>query len=602
MPSRCPALLLCIVSTIACAAAAAQAATFFAESSTLIASPRTPVNPFGVGQHLQTMVAADPESADNLIVCGARMNPRTGAAYEGYVYQSNDRGRTWIEAWVDANSRWVTEESCTFGEGHRAYFLASASNTSTGLLLHEYGSTRLYRSSDGGRTWQTIQVDHFMDFTSMAVDVRPGPNRGTVYIFANDVADGRGGDLPGNRPYLGIRREFPKLDFSVIAGNWSSDAMGGIYPQGTVVLSDGTLISVYWAKKSIKDASGKEISLEGVNSYASRDGGKTLEGPVTLWNEYILSNLAVNQATDQLFVAFTARAQPEQKRTRLSEFSMPEFLAAQGKLMLATSTDQGRTWSIHPVNPPAGASLDIAFLAAPSIAVNKEGVMGFLWYGQGRHPAFFGVSRDGGGSISELMRLTPDEPAGAVGEKFYIDSALAYATASSPQLPPYSNALVADIAGAFHPLWCERSNGPIELYTQMISLKGNHPGKASLRRTGLTDVTDRVLVREQNFRFDHLGRLYAYDVAVSNRSSQALNGPILAVLPEVKLPLAADNADDGQAHGAATWRLFSPSGDLGPGQTTDPRAFTFRIEGRLDEDRFDEGIRPPEIKIYARVP
>ena len=595
---------------ILCAIVAVRAPTFGAGFASLIVGPRTPINSFGAGHHLQTMVAADPESADNLIVCGARMNPRTGAAYEGYVYQSNDRGRTWLEVLVDTNSRWVTEESCAFGEGHRAYFAASASNTSitsAGLPAHEYGNLRLYRSPDSGRSWQTIQVDHFMDWTSMAVDVRPGLNRGTVYLFANDVFDGVGRDLPGNRPYLSIRRETPALELSVIAGNWTTNAMrggsvGGIYPQGTVVLSDGAVITVCWAQKPIKDASGKEVLVEAVAAYATRDGGKTLEGPVALWNEYILSNLAVNKATDELFVAFAARARPAQKRTLPDAFSLSEFLTAEGKLMLATSTDKGRTWSTHSVNPPSGVSLDVAFLASPSIAVNKEGLIGFLWYGQGRHPAFFGISRDGGASISEIIRLTPEERASAAGQKYYIDSALAYATAGSSQLPPYSNALVADIAGAFHPIWCERSNGPVELYTQMISIAGDYPAKAALSLEGLTDVTERVQVREENFRFDHLGQLYAYDVVVMNRSVQVLNGPILAVLPEVKLPLVADNADDRQVYGAASWQLFIPSSGLDTGQATDPREFTFRKNARLDEERFDEGIRPPEIRVYARVP
>src|SRR5258705_5120548 len=65
--------------------------------ATLIVGPRTPVNPFGAGHHMEVMAAADPESPDNLIVSGARANPRTGAAYEGYVYQSNDGVRTWRE-------------------------------------------------------------------------------------------------------------------------------------------------------------------------------------------------------------------------------------------------------------------------------------------------------------------------------------------------------------------------------------------------------------------------------------------------------------------------------------------------------------------------
>ena len=583
-------------------AAAAQAPVFNIESSTLIIGPRTPINPFGAGHHMEVMAAADPESADNLIVSGARVNPRTGAAYEGYVYQSNDRGLTWREALVDANSRWVTEESSTFGEGHQAYFLASASNTSTGSPDHEYGNMRLYRSPDGGRTWQTIQTDHFMDWTSMAVDLCPGPNRGTLYIFANEVFDGMGGDLPGNKPYLAIRREVPKLDFSVIAGNWTSDAMrgksghlmGGLFPQGTVVLSDGTVITVSWAKKQVKDASGKETSIEAVNSYASRDGGKTLEGPVTIWKEYILSNLAVNKATDRLFVAFSANAHPELVISR--------DLKVEGELMIATSPDKGRTWRVHPVRALTGTPLDVGFFGTPSIAVNKDGVIGLLWYGHEQNTrAYFGVSHDDGATITQITSLTPEQMPSAAGQESYIDLSMAYGGGSPPLFPPYGNALVADSAGTFHPVWCERMNGPIELFTQTISLAGEKPTRGFASRQGLTDVTDRVLVREDNFRFDHLGRLYAYDVVVTNRSSQPLSGPILAVLPEVKHPLNSDNADNRQADGASTWQLFTLSGGLGDGQTTDPRAFTFRVNKEVQGLNLKD-VGPPGIKVYAKVP
>src|SRR5271157_6186290 len=51
---------------------------------------RTPINPPGSGYHGEVMIAADPESQDNLIVCGFRANQESGAAYEGYVYWSGD--------------------------------------------------------------------------------------------------------------------------------------------------------------------------------------------------------------------------------------------------------------------------------------------------------------------------------------------------------------------------------------------------------------------------------------------------------------------------------------------------------------------------------
>src|SRR6266853_2617760 len=178
---------------------------------TFVLGPRTPINPPQVGYHGEVMIAADPQSDNNLIVCGFRANQRTGSAYEGYVYQSSDGGRTWREALVVANSQWVSEESCAFGPAHQAYFVAGLSDTSHGAPLHEYGNMHLYRSVDGGKTWRTIQVSPFMDWTAMAVDATNGPQRGTLYIFADSVAAVTGGWRYADRSVvLAVRRELPE--------------------------------------------------------------------------------------------------------------------------------------------------------------------------------------------------------------------------------------------------------------------------------------------------------------------------------------------------------------------------------------------------------
>src|SRR5437667_3417882 len=104
-----------------------------------VLGPRTPVNPPNVGYHGEVMAVADPESNNNLIVCGFRANQQTGAAYEGYVYQSGDGGRTWREVLVDANSQWVSEESCAFGASNQAYFASGVSDTYHGCAYPEYG-------------------------------------------------------------------------------------------------------------------------------------------------------------------------------------------------------------------------------------------------------------------------------------------------------------------------------------------------------------------------------------------------------------------------------------------------------------------------------
>jgi hypothetical protein len=562
----------------------------------LVAGPRIPVNPAGSGHHLSAIAAADPESADNLIVSGGRINSRTGSGWEGYVYQSSDGGRTWREVLVDSTSQWVSEESCTFGPGHQAYFAASASDTSRGSLAHEYGELHLYRSPDGGRSWQNILTHHFMDWTSMAVDARPGPEQGTLHIFANDIFNGQGGSLPGDRPYLLTRRELPKPSLAVTSGTWNRGAIrGGLFPQGTAVLRDGTIITIGWAKKRIKGADGKDQRILAVNSIASRDGGKTLEDAVTIWPDYLLSSLAVNHATDQLYVAFSAPAHPEDRHGR------------EGKLMLATSTDEGRTWTTNPVKLPSGEVGDVG-LEAPSLAINQAGAIGFMWYSQDDQRAFFGASFDGGASLAQVIPLTP---AVAGDPALLLDKAMAsYVYNPDPKeislrlkvqnYPPAGTSLVADKNGAFHPIWSETANGPTELYTRTITV--GPPAATPPTLDGLTDVTERCVVHVANVRFDHLGSLVAIDVTVTNKSIGTLSGPIRIALPPMKpgqLQVAADNADNGQTGAGALWELPLPNGNLAGEQSTDPRTLTFKVstEQFLKLTEF----APFPIQIYART-
>ena len=313
---------------------------------TSVLGPRTPVNPPSVGYHGEVMAAADPQSPNNLIVCGYRANQRTGAGYEGYVYQSGDGGKTWREVLVDASSQWVSEESCAFGPGNQAYFVTGVSDTSRGEPLHEYGNMHLYRSADGGRTWRAIQVSPFMDWTSMAVDTTHGPRRNTLYIFADSVASATGGWLYDDRSaVLAVRRELPKPSFSITNGNFSVKTGGkstARLPEGSAVLSDGSVLTVFAGYRGTDnhDASGKNTTIFSVDVGVSKDGGKTLTRS-SVYESFVpsvLGGLAVNQATDEIYICWTPRY-GESTESRMMDHE-------ESNLVLATSRDRGQTWTV----------------------------------------------------------------------------------------------------------------------------------------------------------------------------------------------------------------------------------------------------------------
>lgn len=586
----------------------------------LVLGPRTPVNPPNVGYHGEVMAAADPQSPNNLIVCGYRANQRTGAGYEGYIYQSGDGGRTWREVLVDASSQWVSEESCVFGSANQAYFVTGVSDTSRGEPLHEYGNMHLYRSTDGGRTWRNVQVGPFMDWTSMAVDTGTGPQRNTLYIFADSVASTKGEWLYDDKSaVLAVRHEFPKLSFSITNGNFSVKTGGkstARLPEGSVVLEDGSVLTVFSGDREAYDAtSGRKTRVFSVDVAVSRDGGHSLIR-TSVYESLVpsaLGGLAVDPRTDEIYICWTPRY-GESSESRMMDHE-------ESHLVLATSRDRGQTWSVRSVEAPPNRSLDVSPGTA-SVAVNKRGVLGFMWYGKDWDRVYLGLSFDRGGSIAEVVTLTPalpserrqsrplaDERRLMVYPPVWNDSSRrlepikVLAFGPNPRGVPFGHALVADAAGGFHPIWSEAGNGESHLWTRTLSL--GEQRDTPLSATGLTDISDRVATKVSNVRYDHLENLIAFDLTVTNKSESAIAAPLVIGVTGSggQLDFIADNADNRKPGDGALWELEIPSAGLGCDQSSDPRTLSFRMSmnNKADGLGYYAGREIP-LKVYGRTP
>lgn len=77
------------------------------------------------GWHPWYEVKADPEDPRRLMVCGSKWNAKRNALY-GFVYVSTDAGANWQGTLEDDATPWVSEQSCTFGPQHVAYFVSGA--------------------------------------------------------------------------------------------------------------------------------------------------------------------------------------------------------------------------------------------------------------------------------------------------------------------------------------------------------------------------------------------------------------------------------------------------------------------------------------------
>jgi hypothetical protein len=580
----------------------------------LVVGPRIPVNPPQSGYHGEVMAAADPESAENLLVCGFRANPRTGSGSEGYVYNSSDGGKTWRETLVDAESQWVSEESCTFGPGHQAYFAAGISDTSGGVTRHEYGHLHLYRSPDGGRSWETLLVTRFMDFTSLAVDEGEGPRRGALYIFSNSVVDGTTGGwaMVDKAPYLATLSPGPELKLALTNGSFNSGVAGakirGKFPQGSVVLSDGTALAIFAGDRAVFDKpSGKERQLFSIEMGTSRDGGKTLTKSTIYESIYppVATGLAVNNATDEIYVCWTPTYGDR----------------AKSELMLATSRDKGQTWSVQSVTlPPHDETSDVR-AGSVSLAVNKNGVLGFMWYGPNPERVYFGLSLDDGSSITSIVSLTPGagmRPEHEVeqaddrrlfvyppiwkGSFHSLDPLKVLLFGPDPWGVPSGNALIADRNGVFHPVWNEMANGATHLWTREVSLRSPGEGIPAAAAAGLESISDKVVWHISDVRYDRLGSLLTFDITVTNKSVVPIAGPIMVVQSAggAQAELSADNADNGKRGEGAAWELQSGVDALGVERSTEPRTLSFRTSVKPADIMENNMLLEIPLEIYGR--
>src|SRR5260370_4722157 len=136
----------------------------------------------------QIWADADRKGGLHMIACGMLSSPQKNANY-GYVYSSSDAGATWRLRVVDDASRWVSEESCTYGQDGRAYFVDGQSDTSTGLPRHEWGHLQVFISDDHGMNWKSAGRREFVDWTMLAALPADRNHSESLLIFGNAAAD-----------------------------------------------------------------------------------------------------------------------------------------------------------------------------------------------------------------------------------------------------------------------------------------------------------------------------------------------------------------------------------------------------------------------------
>ena len=373
------------------------------------------------GMHDGYEIQADPEDANNLIVCGMRWDSKDNASY-GFLYSSQDGGKTWSMVLEDKHTTWVSEESCAFGVHGVAYFVAAASKVDDAGTHHGQGTTRIYVSRDAGRTWTLGIETGWTDFSASVVDRDPGPDQNRLYVFFNDpslfylsVGNQAALDkLPkvGQDAGSSIGLISYRDGDTAVSGPFFNPQMyrlllHGSFPGQNLILKDRSLLTLFWSKKRVFDEEHKRDKVQFIFASQHTDRNrKTLSEPVTVYSFYS------DESKCDSYLSAPAVYDPSTNTIYLTYLDGPKDRCM---LMLATSSDDGKSWSAHPWTERIVPGSEVVKARdtdyqSLDLARNRDGVMALSWHDASTSCWYISVSTDNGQSYShpEQLSCSPD--------------------------------------------------------------------------------------------------------------------------------------------------------------------------------------------------
>jgi hypothetical protein len=522
------------------------------------------------GWHPWYELKIDPEDPENLLLCGTKWDAHTNAPF-GFVYGSSDQGKSWASALEDRSSAWVTEQSCAFGTEHRAYFISEASRVIDGTAHHELGTTRLYVSRDAGRTWKETLRTGWADWSTSAVSLTSG--RPFTFFNAYTAADSskKRGSNVGLLTFSpdGSAVSGPFFVPSIVKGNYQ-----GAYPSGAVALRTGTVMALWYGMRL--GASGVQADLNVIRVADALPPVLTSVSISALKScaMFNQASLAYDPHRDHLFVLYLAGCKAKQ-------------------ILLASSDDEGRTWSKSAV--VAEARGPFAGFSHPSLVAEKDR-LAVLWEaGDGSSNWFLSTIESG--TLVSSMQLSSTKDVVNVGSESLLTS-IENSPSFSQQSSPNSIRLnVRNDAGA---VW--RANGLLRVDEGILVVWPSNAGTGadlwfgavssatSVQKAGapavppMRDVTeDSIILYGGTQDFDDRTSMLTVCLTLKNAGLRSLTTPIELRAENIASaagPVTASNATNGVTGAGAIWDISnSITGDrIPPHATSNPFCLTFRLK------------------------
>jgi len=586
----------------------------------IVVGPNMLVSRDGDFPHIELIVAANPKNVKNL-VGGAITYTRPNGGTACRAYATLDGGATWHASEFPEQIEWGGGDPyVAFTPQGTALFcaltMAKDEKSQQRAFMH------VWRSEDGGRTWQQKPADLgcSYDFEKMAVDPTTGRFAGRVYIAA----------LYGYPVYrVGLFRSAD--DGRSWTGPVEVTNGGGTIGVGAVtvlILSDGTVV-IPIVKYEFQPEKVKKTGTitRPMSLMLSADGGITFTPP----REAPAALLDFDDPSwrDTAGIeAFAADAGSKEYRDRIY-MAWSDSRRGRPRILFSRSEDRGLHWS-EPILVDGGVPKE-AIQFQTVVAVNKDGVVGVTWYDTrgsrdgSQFDEYFAASVDGGRSFLPSVRVSSASsgfrgPGNMRMDPFVFDHkeeihlSLISAVSRWPSGGDYLG-LTADRDGVFHPLWADARSGTFQAYTAEVAVEvpaGEKPATGVVAAAPPEPPkpaprTNRSLRGRVEFvfdptRYDGAARESEIPVRLRNVSNEPIYPPVTLEitgfgyndpeLPKDDSPApTVVNATNGKTGVGA---VFDFAGALGSQAVLEPGALTSPVVMRL---KFQDPTKVPPIRL-----
>jgi hypothetical protein len=396
--------------------------------------------------HYEVHAAAHPTDPNKILATGI-IYPE-GQRRGTIVYASTDGGKSWTTSFAGDQLENTGDPAVGYGPDGMGYFAVLTSKGHPLEQVPEHPAhawdgrkTLLYRLPSGSSKWEGPATFLFADREYVMVDDTHGKYNGRVYVT---------GDPRPVSGFVVFASNDGGASFPQVQGAMSDNRSATLGPG--VILSDGTVVGEY--------ADGAHVRVA-----RSIDGGATFE-PSVVVDTFVRAGNRKDPKHNNVnhFMTLAADRSSSPYHDRLY-MAWPYRRSGHAQVMLTYSSDGGKTWAASRV-PTDNAPTDTTDQFMPTLAVNRDGVVGLLFYDRRDNPdnrSFyprFTASLDGGKTWLPSVRVS-EAPyvAGAVAQK----SAFTYNGGDTA-------GLVATADGLFHPVWVDDRTGVPQAYTAVVKV------------------------------------------------------------------------------------------------------------------------------------